>query len=417
MKILVLHRIPYQKIDYHRGIDHKEHDVTYFGTKEALLTLPGGLRCSAIERPGTLSAFHEATRWLTENPQHFDRVISLSEYELLDAARLREWLGVPGAPVARVRLARDKILMKEAVSRAGLRVPRFLPLTDFLASRGHAPWERATVLKPHSGASSEDVILFPTPSDAFAAIVAKRSGSALLDMGQSDASQYEIEEFVSGAILHFDGLVVNGHISVMTASEYVGNCLSFANGHPLGSYHYPVRHEERQWVGHALGATGVSSGSFHLEAIRHGQDLVFLEVANRVGGADVVRTFELATGVHLPSQELQILIGETVNAPASIPSNSLWHGWFVYPGHHMGEVNPGLVGTHVYRCSTSVVHWHELDMGASLPAHITYQAHEVPLAGVVATTSADITREWIRTLFETVSYRTPVLPRDFAEVR
>ncbi|NML33061.1 ATP-grasp domain-containing protein [Paraburkholderia antibiotica] len=421
MKILILHRIPYQKIDYHRGIDHERHDVVYFGKKEALLTLPAALRCTAVERPGVASALDEARQWLQANPQHFDRVISLSEYELLDAAHLREWLDVPGAPVEQVRLARDKMLMKEAVARAGLRVPRFLSLPEFLASGGRAPWQPATVLKPHSGASSEDVVIFPTAAEAFDALVARRSGVVSLDTSQGDPSGYEVEEFISGPILHFDGLVDNGQVTVMTASEYVGNCLLFANGHPLGSYHYPLDDEEREWVCSALRATGINSGSFHLEAIRHGEDLVFLEVANRVGGADVVRTFELATGIHLPSQELKIFMNEAAYAsvaPVSVRANDRWHGWFVYPGHHLSdESNPGVVGTDAFRYSESMVHWHELEQGAVLKRHITYQAHEVPLAGVVVTTSAQTTRAWMKTLFDSVSYRTTTLPRHAAEVQ
>ncbi|SAK99990.1 ATP-grasp domain-containing protein [Caballeronia ptereochthonis] len=417
MKILILHRIPYPKIDYHRGIDHELHEVTYFGTKNALATLPSGLRCQAIERAGSASALEEAKQWLSTNPRHFDRIISLSEYELLDAAYLREWLALPGAAVEQVRLARDKILMKEAVSRVGIRVPHFLSLPEFIASAGRVPWRAGTVLKPHSGASSEEVIVFKSPEAAISAITSRRSGAARLDTAQSNQSEYEVEEFISGAILHFDGLVRNGTVLTITASEYVGNCLAFANGEPLGSYHYPIRHDERAWVERALEATGIRNGSFHLEAIRHGLDLVFLEVANRVGGADVVRTFELATGVHLPSQELRILIDEHADLSARTSSTGLWHGWFVYPGHHLKDrTHRGFDGLDVFRVSPSIVHWHELSAGAPLAANITYQAHEVPLAGVIATTRAEKTREWMEGLFESVSYSNVTLPCVGAEV-
>ncbi|MGW3465553.1 hypothetical protein ACWDE9_41050 [Streptomyces olivaceoviridis] len=60
MKILILHRVPYFKIEYHRGISHDRHDVTYFGTDQALATLPPHLRCERVSRPGLGSAFEEA---------------------------------------------------------------------------------------------------------------------------------------------------------------------------------------------------------------------------------------------------------------------------------------------------------------------------------------------------------------------
>ncbi len=64
---------------------------------------------------------------------------------------------------------------------------------------------------------------------------------------------------------------------------------------------------------------------------------------------------------------------------------------------------------------TPVVHSHELPVGAFLPCNITYQAHETPLAGVVATDSADSTRGWIERLFASVSYRMAPLQRAVAE--
>src|SRR4051812_11199837 len=103
MKILILHRVPYGRIEYERGIDHDVHDVTYLGTKEALATVPPNLRHRAVMRPGERSAYEEATDWDGLAHSRFERIISLSEYELLDAARLREVLHVEGPNVADVQ--------------------------------------------------------------------------------------------------------------------------------------------------------------------------------------------------------------------------------------------------------------------------------------------------------------------------
>ena len=78
MKILVLHRVPYPRIDYARGIDHDLHDVTYFGKRDILDTIPAQLRCTRVERAGLASAFDEASAWLDAHPCRFDVVISLS---------------------------------------------------------------------------------------------------------------------------------------------------------------------------------------------------------------------------------------------------------------------------------------------------------------------------------------------------
>lgn len=408
MKILVLHRVPYPKIDYHRGIDHDAHGVTYFGTREALDNIPSRLRCTRVERPGERTPFEEATAWLQSEPQSFDRVISMSEYELIDAARLRERLGVRGASVDQVMLVRDKVLMKEAVERAGVRVPRFLPVTEFLHTGGRAAWSGATVLKPHRGASSVDVVVFGSAAEAYAAIAGRRSGVTSIDQDGSRLPDFEVEEFVDGPVLHFDGLVENGRVLTLGASEYVGTCLDYARGLPMGSFQFACTDDARDWVGRVLDAVRIHDGSFHLEAIVDGEGPVFLEIGNRVGGADVVDTYELATGVHLPSGELRILLGESIaDSLPHVPEDRAWYGWFVHPGHHLsGRAFAGFDGAEAIRSGPEIITWHELPVGAPMPDHITYGAHETALAGIVATNSPEQTRRWMARLFESLTLRT-----------
>ncbi|WP_244220044.1 ATP-grasp domain-containing protein [Paraburkholderia terricola] len=403
MKILVLHRVPYPRIEYARGIDHEQHDVTYLGVADLLATLPADLRCERVERPAELGPFEAAHAWITRTARPVDRVIALSEYDLVDAARLREWLGIPGATLEQVRLVRDKVVMKEAVRAAGLRVPRFIGLAGFLHEPAGTPWRARTVLKPLSGASSEDVVIFETPAAAAAAISARRCGVARLDAPEPAIDGYEVEEFVDGDIVHFDGLVANREVLTLTASRYIGTCLGYAKGQPLGSYHFPVSARIRDWVVAALAAVGIRQGSFHLEAIEDGDELVFLEVGNRVGGADVVATFEYATGVHLPSEELRILLeGKPSRAlpPTQPRTQARWHGWFVFPGHALaGTTYEDIGGIARFRGDPALVRWLELPAGAALPRRVTYSANEAPLAGIVAYGSWQGTRDWIDALF------------------
>lgn len=402
MKLLILHRVPYPRIEYARGIDHDLHEVTYFGVAGLLATLPAGLRCEQVERPGKLGVFDEAQAWLAQTPRRFDRVIALSEYDLIDAARLRAWLDVPGATPDEVRLVRDKVAMKAAVHEAGLRVPRFVGLPEFIASPSTPGWRGRTVLKPLSGASSEDVVIFDTLEETAAAIRARRSGVARLDAEIQLTDAYEVEEFVSGEILHFDGLVAQGEVLTVTASRYIGTCLAYAKGQPLGSYHFPVSASARAWVEAALKAVGIRQGSFHLEAIESGDELVFLEVGNRVGGADVVATFECATGVHMPSEELRILLdGKPSRALPPTQTQTQWYGWFVFPGHTLeDETYDGIAGIDAFRGDPSLVRWVELPVGAPIARRITYSAHETPLAGIVAHERWQGTRDWIASLFD-----------------
>lgn len=352
MNIMILHRVPYARIEYHRGIDHTEHHVTYIGNQAIIDTLPHDLRCTAVVRPGIGQTFDEVQAWLEQHPQHFDRVISMSEYELLDAARLREVHGIPGASVSQVMLTRNKLLMKDAVAAADLRVPRYQSVTDFLHNPPACPWSGKTVVKPHSGASSVDVEIHTSVKQASDALKRRLADGTLL------ADEFEVEEFIDGPVRHFDGLIQNGVLYEITAIQYVGTCLAYMErGQPLGSFQIDVTPQIRQWVERALAAVQIRNGSFHLEAIMDGDDPVFLEVGNRVGGADVVATFEMATGVHLPSLELRIHLGA-----GALPQRPATHGerpsfgWFVYAGHLQPDPQfHGLSGAERFREDGAVI--------------------------------------------------------------
>ncbi|WP_415765575.1 ATP-grasp domain-containing protein [Pseudomonas sp. ZB1P45] len=177
---------------------------------------------------------------------------------------------------------------------------------------------------------------------------------------------FQVEEYISGPIRHFDGLVLNGRILTMLSSQYVGTCLDYMErGHPLGSWHLETSAQMQAWVGAALEAVQIRNGAFHLEAIMDGDEPVFLEVGNRVGGADVVATYELATGIHMPSLELRIHVeGELDIAHLTERQPNLGFGWFVFPGHtHRERIYYGLDGADELRASPFVVQWNELQPG------------------------------------------------------
>jgi hypothetical protein len=214
---------------------------------------------------------------------------------------------------------------------------------------------------------------------------------------------------VRGPILHFDGLVLDGQVRIVRGSRYVGDCLGYAQGLPLGSVQFDIGATDEAWVQAVIDAVGIAQGSFHLEAIEDSdspaREKVFLEVANRVGGADVVDTFEMATGIHLPAAELRILTGEPVAFNVR-PTTGLHYGWFVFPGHHLPDAGCQLTGHEAFATHPFMVRCHQLPDGAPLPRHITYQAVEVPFAGVIAAASSHELTQWLQRMFDTVSVNT-----------
>ncbi|MFB4424366.1 acetyl-CoA carboxylase biotin carboxylase subunit family protein [Streptomyces sp. QL37] len=363
MKILVIHQVPYRKISYHRGVDHDQHEVTYIGRPASLRQIPGDLRCSRIPMGEDEDLVAGVTARVTPS-DGYEKVLSLSEFGILEAVRVRRHLGLPGPSESRIELVRDKVRMKEALAGSGIRHPRFVSAPP---PCGPLPWSGKTVLKPRNGASSDGVMVLETAREALCAY-----------RKLADPENYQIEEHIEGDVLHIDGLMQDGRFVELAASRYVNKPVEFAGGLPLGSHQIPLTEAHRGLAQEVSIALGIEEGCVHLEAFHTADDeLVFLEVANRVGGAGVVTAHERRTGVHLPSHEIAVRLG--LERPPSDEPSGRYHGWLAFPGHHLpggtAEVTlpPGLVG-HPY-----VDRLYVLPADRPLTAHITYQEWECPV--------------------------------------
>lgn len=398
MRILILHRVPFAYIKYDRVIDHAAHDVVYVGKREALSTIPEGLRCSRVERAGTGTLAEEVIAIFAPGVEPFDRVISMSQYEVMDAARVREALGVQGSTLADVLRTDDKVAMKRDVHAKQLRAPRFLPCRE--ATIGQAPWEGRTVLKPVDGTASRNVHVFAT----FAAAQQAIADGAVPEF---DADRFEVEEFLEGPIYHCDGLMLEGEPLVILASRYVGTCLDYAHGQPLGSVQLPEDSAACAATLRYLDAVGLRSGPFHLELIETrgatadtAPEFAFLEVAARSGGSDIVELFELATGIDLVSAELAVQIITSPHesdpamawlVPRAAEERTRAFGFLIYPGHALGAAHARIEGADAFKGHPGIVKWKVLAPGAPLATKVSYFDFELPLDVILTgSTSAEV---------------------------
>jgi hypothetical protein len=367
MKILVMHQVPYRKIQYHLGIDHEQHDVTYFGTAADLAAIPRELHCHRVElEPERDPADQIIAR--TAPGDGYDHVLALSEFGILEAARIRAHLGIPGPSQDRLELIRDKVAMKQALAVAGVRHPRFVAAPP---TRGPLPWPGRTVVKPRRGASSEGVTVHDTAREA---LVHYRR--------LPDRRNYQLEEYIEGELLHADGLVRSGAVEHLVVSRYVGRPVDFTGGAPIGTGQIAPDDRHRDFVQRAVTALGIEVGCIHLEFFETSDsELVFLEVANRLGGGGIVDSHLRRTGVHLPSYEIAARLGHEPPAPQE-PSGR-YHGFVIFPGHHLSagvarrvEI-PGHLRSHpcLDRLHTAASPTPETDREAG---RVTYQEWQVP---------------------------------------
>lgn len=378
VKILVLHRFPDTLVGYRALIDHDIDDVTYLSAPSRRASLPSGVRAQILERQDSSGNpeddADQILRLLSGKPRP-DRVVALSEYDLMTAALLRQAWHIPGPTPDQTRLVTDKIAMKAAVSAAGIRRPGYLA-TPFMEEPS---WHGPTVLKPRSGASSSGVRVFDTPQ-------------AAMKQAQPDE---EIEEWVAGDILHIDGVIAPGlGLIGLQASRYLGTCLAYVSGEPLGSVQVDGPSDLAEWTSRCLAAVGLESGPFHLEAIESPHGLTFLEIGARVGGADVTTAHRLTTGVDLAASHVNLLLDRPpVLDRNHVPAQGARHGWFIMPGHHLASTHCLVTGSDLIRRDPLVYRWSERGPEEPVSQVVTYADTDVAVAGVLGPgTSTDLDR-------------------------
>ncbi|MGH3938359.1 MAG: ATP-grasp domain-containing protein [Pseudonocardiaceae bacterium] len=395
MKILLIHQVPYRKMDYRLGIDHDRHDVTYIGYPQRIADLPADLRCRRIELttdedlvPGIISR--------VSREDGFEHVLALSEFGILEAYHVRRHLGLDGPSKAQLELVRDKVKMKEAIAQAGVRYPRFVATPS---PAGTLPWSGKTVVKPRQGASSEGVCIY---ADAEHAVAANRASD--------NPGDFQFEEYIEGDILYADGLVEGGKVTNFAVSKYVNTPLDFIGGKPLGAHHVANGEQYREFVLSVVEAIDVQEGCIHLEFFLTPQrEPVFLEIANRVGGAGVVNAYLRHTGVHLPSHEIAIRLGTTLPEPD--PPSGKYHGWLVFPGHHLPRGSTLFLGIPEHlREHPCVDRFHTLAPSAPLPDHVTYQEWLVPLFIEASHSDPGVLEEFLGTCARSVTVEAKVNP-------
>ncbi|GHF15459.1 ATP-grasp domain-containing protein [Streptomyces morookaense] len=365
MRILVVHQVPYRKMPYHLGLDHDRHEVTYIGHPDRMADLPEGLRCRRLE----LASGEDLVAGViarTSPDDGFEHVLALSEFGILQAWHIRRHLGLDGPSRERIERVRDKVSMKAALAESGIRHPRFV------AEPGPGeplPWTGRTVIKPRQGASSEGVTVHATAAEALTAY-----------RELADRREHQLEEYIDGAILHADGLVGDGALVDLAVSRYVNKPVDYLGGAPLGSHQVAdPRGDYRDFAERVVKALEIESGCLHLEFFETDDgELVFLEVANRMGGAGVVNAHLRHSGIHLPSHEIAIRLG--LERPEAAEPTGRYHGWLAVPGHHLGPGTVGSVGVpEELREHPCVDALFTLAPGKPLPDHVTYHEWLVPV--------------------------------------
>ncbi|MDN7855553.1 acetyl-CoA carboxylase biotin carboxylase subunit family protein [Burkholderia cepacia] len=371
MKILILHQAPFKKMRYDLTLDHREHDLTYIGLDKHLRDLPTALACRRIVLPPEAEDDLVRSVLACVSPDdRFQSVIALSEYGILEACRIRAALGIAGPSYEQIELVRDKVKMKRRIAEVGsIRYPRFIETPGQVAER---KWQGRTISKPRDGASSRGIVVH----DSF---------DAALDHVErlNGWDSHEIEEYIDAPLYHFDGVVVNGELDHFLPSRYLNTPLAYLSGEPVGSFQVASNPIFDAFCRQVVEALEIRHGCIHIEAFFDGQTCIFLEAANRLGGARIVETHQLRTGVHLPSIELSDYL--QLPAPAAHAASPAYYGFLLYPGHHRADL-PELVVPDDVAHSPLLI---ELQRNDGPVEQLTYDEAQIPLSLVARADSPE----------------------------
>lgn len=226
-----------------------------------------------------------------------DRVLANWEVMVLTAAKLRERFGVPGMSVDAVNGFRDKQLMKERVSRAGVRVPRAERVRTVTEARAAA--ERIgypLVLKPIAGAGS---------ADTYRVDDARELETVLAKMPH--IAEASCEEFIDGDEYTFDTVCIGGRPAYMNVAQYLPKPLIARTNEWVSPVIVTVRDLAQPILAggialgeQVLGALGMGDGFTHMEWFRKPDgEAVFGEIGCRPAGAHLVDQMNYTSDIDL----------------------------------------------------------------------------------------------------------------------
>ena len=291
MSVAVLHRVPRSVTPLDEWLAPILPDVTLLTSHEAASEY--GKRIDSVISFGDYAddqGVMDTLRGLC-SAGGVGRIVHVAEADVLRAARLRDEFDLPGIRTPAAVAYRDKLVMKERVAAAGIATPRFLApgspaaAITFAESAGYP-----VVVKPRLGVGSRGLQIAADAAEL----------RALIPDGRYDLL---LEEYIPGGMMHVDGFMSDGAVAFASVSEYVNDCLSYRQGVPLGSIQLDRSGADSarlddftRRVVRALPPTDFSP--FHLEVFVRAAngELVFCEIACRLGGGYIMDTLGLALG-------------------------------------------------------------------------------------------------------------------------
>ena len=231
------------------------------------------------------------------------RVVGLDEFDVLVAAQAREHLQLGGMSSTKALRFRDKLLMRNIASRAGIACPDFTRVvnTDEIANFAatvEPPW----IVKPRYEVSAFGIRKVENAEQLWEVLADLESRGNWRD----HPSQFILEKFIAGDVFHVDSVVKEGVPVAYGVSSYGVPPMTVSHeggvfSTSICAYDSPERKDLEEINRQLISAFELDRGVTHAEFLRGKEDgkYYLLEVACRVGGAYIANVLDAAGGFNL----------------------------------------------------------------------------------------------------------------------
>ena len=238
------------------------------------------------------------------NQRKIDHVVGLDEFDVLPAARAREYLQIfKGMSRSHALRFRDKLTMRSIASTNNVPCPEFVgsfnadEINNYLDTVP-APW----IVKPRTEVSAFGIRKCHEKQQVW---------DVLMELDQRNTwrdhpSKCHIERFIEGNVFHVDSVIKDGKVVACGVNGYGTTPFKVAHGGGVFSsatieYGSKDRKELERLNKRLLKALNHRDGVAHAEFLKSDEDGKFylVEVAARVGGAYIANVHEHACGFNL----------------------------------------------------------------------------------------------------------------------
>lgn len=225
------------------------------------------------------------------------RLVALDEFDIEMTATLREHMRIPGMGETTSRYFRDKLAMRMRAKDKDIRVPEFCQILNHARINHYVehvapPW----VMKPRSSASAIGIKKINSRDELW----------QVINQYGDEQSNYLLEKFVPGEVFHVDSIIEDKKVLFAAVSKYGAPPMNVAHdGGIFTTRLLPRKSKEEKELQKlnkdVIKHLGLVRGVTHAEFIKGNEDgkFYFLEIAARVGGANIAETIEAATGLNL----------------------------------------------------------------------------------------------------------------------